>query len=261
MKKLYWITLPALALLLLAAPVAAAEGSDHPKYLIIHVDEIEPSMQAEFEKGNMKWVKAFEEAGMGPEWNWRASNSLFTYVWASPMDEYSFLDGQEARNEKMEKALGEAKMKELEEPAKAIKSHYTEILKYMPELSYEPAEPAAKSPAVYRVISHSVKPAMSEQFESLVKEVVAAFEKAGVQAGFTGYQTQIGGGSYYFTTMADSQEQLEGYPTTTEVLTKALGEERTAEMLEEWRSCIDDYDTEDYQIRPDLTFLAQEAAD
>ncbi|TNF81165.1 MAG: hypothetical protein EP299_02165 [Acidobacteria bacterium] len=265
MRNLRWISLLAVAILLFAAPPVARaadeEASPHPKYMVIHVDEVEPSMQSDYEKVNLKWVETFKEKRMGPEWNWWASNSLFTYVWASPMEEYSFLDGQDARYEKMAEVLGEEKMSELMAGGKAIKSHYTEILKYMPELTYKPAEPASKSPAVYRVTSHMVKPAMTEQFESLVKEVVAAFAKAGAQVNFTGYQTQYGTGSYYFTTMADSEEQLQGFPTTSEILAQAVGEERTAQILEEWRNCIDDYDTEDYQIRPDLTFVAAEKTD
>lgn len=261
MRKLLWILCPAFALLLLAAPSVAKaadeEGSKYPNYMVIHVDEIEPAMQAEYEKSNLKWVETFKEAGMGPEWNWHAANSLFTYVWASPMDDYAFLDGQDARNKMMAESLGEEKMAELMEGAEAIKSHYTELLKYMPELTYDPAEPASKSPTVYRVTSHWVKPAKTEQFESLVREVVAAFEKADAKVGFRGYQTQFGPGSYYFTTMADSEGQLEGFPTTTEILTQVMGEERTAKMLEEWRSCIDDYDTEDYQMRPDLSFIGK----
>jgi hypothetical protein len=259
MRRLHWIPLLAIASLLIAVPPAAKgaeeEGPGHPKYSIVHIDVIEPSMQAEFEKNNKKWVEAFTEAGMGPEWSWFASNSGFSYVWISPMESYSFLDGEDARNKAMAEALGEEKMAELMAGSKAIRSHETLISKYMPELTYEPAVPVSTNPGVYRLSVHSVKPDMTEQFEALVKEVVAAFKKAESGVGFAGYQTQIGkGGSYVFATMADNEEQLNAYPSTGEVLAKALGEERADGLFAEWKNCITDFESEDYQIRPDLSF-------
>ena len=262
MRNLRWISLPTVALLLLAAPPAVLAGEEeesvHAKYLMVHVDQVEPSMQGEYEKINKKWVEAFTAAEMGPEWTWYSSNSGFTYVWVSPLADYAFLDGQDAREKAMAEALGEEKMAELMKGAEAIKSHHSEIAKFMPELTYEPAAPVSETPGIYRLASHSVKPAMTEQFESLVKEVVAVFEKAESPVGFTGYQTQFGTGSYVFTTMADDEDQLFGFPTTTEVLTKAVGEERTAEMLEEWRNCITDYETKDFDIRGDLSYVPME---
>jgi hypothetical protein len=213
------------------------------------------------EKNNKEWVEAFTSAEMGPEWSWYFSNSGFTYVWVTPFADYAFLDGEEARFEAVAAALGEEKMAELMEGSKAIKSHHSEIAKYMPELTYEPAEPASKTPGVYRLASHAVKPAMTEQFESLVKEVVAAFKKVESPVGFTGYETQFGTGSYVFTTMADDLEQLYGFPTAPEVLAEAVGEERAGKVIEEWKNCITDFETEDFQIRRDLSFTPKEESE
>jgi hypothetical protein len=99
---------------------------------------------------------------------------------------------------------------------------------------------------------------MTEQFETLVKEVVAAFKKAESPVGFTGYQTQFGTGSYVFTTMADNAEQLNSFPGTGEVLAKAVGQEKADEMFQEWRNCITDYETEEFEIRGDLSFVPSE---
>jgi hypothetical protein len=262
MRNLRWISLPTVALLLLAAPPAVLAGEEeesvHAKYLMVHVDEVEPSMQQEYEKVNEKWVEAFKGAEMSPEWTWYGSNSGFTYVWVSPMKDYAFLDGEEARFEAVAAVLGEEKMAELMEGSEAIKSHHSEIAKYMPELTYEPAAPASTTPGIYRLASHSVKPAMTEQFESLVKKVVAAFKKVESPVGFTGYQTQFGTGSYVFTTMADDLEQLYGFPTAPEILAKAVGEERAGELMEEWRNCITDFETEEFEIRSDLSFVPME---
>jgi len=265
MKRLHWILLLAIASLLVAAPPAAQaeeeEGSSHSKYMLVHVDEIEPSMQTEYEKNNKKWVEAFTGAELGGEFSWYSSNSGFTYVWVSPIKDYAFLDGEEARFEAVAATLGEEKMAELMEGSKAIKSHHSEIAKYMPELTYEPANPASTMPGVYRLTSHAVKPAMTEQFETLVKEVVAAFKKAESPVGFTGYQTQFGTGSYVFTTMADDAQQLSGFPGTGEVLVKALGEEKADEMFQEWRNCITDVESEEFEIRRDLSFVPVEEAE
>jgi len=265
MRRLHWISLLAIASLLIVTPPAAQageeEGSVHAKYMVVHIDEVEPSMQTEFEENNKKWVEAFTGAELGPEFSWYGSNSGFTYVWVSPIKDYAFLDGEDARFKAMGAALGEEKMAELMKGSEAIKSHHTEIAKFMPELTYEPADPASKTPGMYRLTSHAVKPSMTEQFETLVKEVVAAFKKAESPVGFTGYQTQFGTGSYVFTTMADDAQQLSGFPGTGEVLAKALGEERAGEMYQEWRNCITDVETEEFEIRRDLSFAPMETAD
>lgn len=262
MRKRSWISLLTVVLLLSAVSPAVVMGEEeagtHPKYSIVHIDVVKPSMQMEYEKNNKKWVEACTEAGLGPEYSWFGSNAGFTYVWISPMENYAYLDGQDARNMVFADALGEEKMAELMEGAKAISSHETLISKYMPELSYQPAAPASTNPGVYRLGMHSVKPDKTEQFEALVKEVVAAFEKAESPVGFHGYQTQFGSGpSYVFSTLADNEEQLNGYPSTGKVLAEALGEEKAAELFEEWKSCIDDYKEEDYRIRHDLSFAGK----
>jgi hypothetical protein len=253
-------SLVALAVLLIvgsAIPtLLAGEEAEAPAYLVVHYDQVEPSMSDEYEANGKAWVEAFTEKEMGEEWKWWAySRPGFTYAYVFTMPNYAYMDAQPEREKMMVEALGEEKMKELMGGMGAIRSHYNEILKASPELSYEPQESIAKDPSFVQVGVHHVKPAMNEQFKGLVKQVVAAFEKAGAKLGFDAYEVAFGQGSYAFVTFADSAAQLYSQPDTRAILAEAEGPEFSKKIFDEWRDCIDDYGNVDWHYRPEMSYL------
>lgn len=249
----------AIAVLLLAgATVLSAEeggGEEAPGLFIVHYDHVEPSMAMEYEANGKEWVAAFAEKGMGADWTWWAYSRpgfVYAYVFAAP--NYAYLDGQPERQKMMAETLGEEKMKELMEGAGYIRSHYSEILKAAPELSYRPKESMTDQPGFARVGVHHVKPGMGDRFKELVKRVVTDFGKAEAALGFDGYEVQFGEGSFVFVTLAKDASQFYAQPESSEILAKAEGEEAAAEMFQEWRECITDFAATNWTFRPELSY-------
>jgi hypothetical protein len=264
MFKTKWIACIVAAAALLTAPAIsmAAEHAGPAPYLIVHYDQIEPSMSGEFETNAKEWVEACTGAKLGEEWTWWGySNAEFGYAWVYEMPDFAYLDGQDAREKAFAEAIGEGKMKELMAGSKAIQTHHTEVLKSMPELSYHPEGFDPAKAGFVRMGIHHVKPAMDEAFQELVKRVVTAFQKAEAPMGFTGYQVAFGNGSYAFATFAESAAQFYSAPKTSELLAKAEGEEASQQMFEDWGNCISGHETLDWQFRPELSYMPEMAAD
>jgi hypothetical protein len=253
-------SLVAVALLLVVGstvPTAVAgEEEKSPVYLVVHYDEVEPSMSDEYEANGKAWVEAFTEKEMGEEWTWWAySRPGFTYAYVFTMPDYAYLDAQPEREKMMAEALGEEKMKELMGDMGAIRSHHSEILKASPELSYHPEESIVEQGNFVQVDVHNVKPAMNEQFKDAVKRAVAAFEKAGAKLGFDAYEIEFGQGSYSFVTFAESAAQFYSQPNAGAILAEAEGPEFAEKLFAEWRDCIDGFETSDWRYRPDMSYV------
>ncbi len=261
MRDLKWTLVALAALALLAAPqTATAESHEEapaaPPLFMVHFDQVNPSKVMEYEANGKQWVEAFKAAKMGPEWTWYAySNASFVYGYVFPVPNYGFLDGQDAREKAMAAALGEEKMAELMKVGEYIDSHYSEMLKAVPELSYQPADSIVTQAGFARVGVHSVKPGMTERFKEMAKRVVADFAKAGAKLGFNAYSVEFGEGSYAFVTFADSAAQFYSQPGTGEILAKAESPEAAQEIYQEWRDCITAYDTQDWAVRADLSYV------
>ncbi len=248
------VALTVMASLLSLSP-ASAEEEAGPAYLLVHYDTVEPSKAMEFEANGKQWVEAFTSAEMGEEWTWDAySKPDFTYAWVSVMPDYAYLDGQPEREKMMAEALGEEKVGELMAGAGAVRSHYSDILKAAPEMSYHPKEPLSSDPRFVRVGVHHVKPAMTRQFKDLVKRVVAAYQKAEAPLGFDAYEVEFGQGSFAFVSEADNAAQFYSQPQTGEILAQAEGAEVSQQLFQEWRDCISAYEISDWAYRPDLSY-------
>ncbi len=255
------VALFAVAVLLVPSTALAEhhEGEEHshddmPLYRIIHFDQVHPSKMMEHEENSRQWVKAFRDAGMGEDWTWWASaGPQFTYVYVFPFRSYADLDLQDARNKEMAEALGEEKMNELVAGASTVRSHYSEIVKFEPELSYH--APPMGPPGFLRVGVHWVEPSQDEPYRALMKKAAEAYAKTEQTGSFEVHKVAYGQGSYAIVTTAANAAAFYERPQIVEILTEAYGQEEAGKMLEEWLSYVNNYDTENYTIRADMSFI------
>lgn len=226
-----------------------------PKYLIVHYDQVKPASVIEFESYGQKWVSAFTEKKMDASWAWLAySNPSFGYAWVSPVPDYAFLDTGPEREMKMAEAMGEETMKELMGFMEHVDSHHTEILKIMPEFTYQPEKVIADNPTFAMVGTHTVKAGMEGKYEALVKKIIEAMKKAEAPLGFNGYKVEFGQGTYIFVTAANDAPQFFSQPQGMELLTKALGAEGAQAILTEWLGMLSAYDMKMWTFRPDMSY-------
>ena len=257
-----WLTTLALAALLALPTVAVADSheEDHPKYLMVHTDQVEPSRIPDYEAGMKKWVAAFQEASMGPEWTWYTSSSGLDYTWVTPLPNMAALDNQEAREKEMTEAIGEEKMAELMKSIDTVRSHHSQLAKMRPDLSYQPEGAEEAMPGFMTVGIYTIKPAMTKQFEDLVQRVAAARAKTEQPLAVEGYEMAFGEGSYVFVTMAKDAGTLYGAPQISAMLAEAYGPEETQKMYGEYLDCVVEEKHHNAMLRPDLSFVPQMAA-
>ncbi len=248
-----------LAILLAAAPAlpraAVADSHAGPAYFVLHYDHVDPAKVAEHEANSKAWVEAFKAGDFGAEWTWYAySNANFGYGYVFQFPNYAYLDGSDAREKAMAEALGKEKMAELMAGTDTVVSHYSEIWKAMPSLSYAP--PGGNLPGGFvRVGVHHVTPSKVKDFEALVGRVVEAYKKANAASGFDGYKVEYGQGSYGFVAFSKDAGTFYSGPSTGQILTQALGAEEAQALFQEWGECITAYETNDWTVRPDLSYM------
>lgn len=244
-----------LAVAMLAAVGASAQIEPAP-YLIIHQDTIDPAHVQAWEQNAKDWAVAFGGAEVGADMGWRGYSSGFTYAWVGDMSDYAYLDGQEARNKQLAEMLGEGKLEELEAAgAPAVLEHYNEIWKYEPELTYLPEGFDLAGMGAINVATHTVKATMGKEYRELVKEAIAALETIEAPVNWLGYSTPFGAGSYAYVSWAKDRASLHSGPEMGEMLTEALGAEKSAEMFGRWVNCIAAEENRDWRVRVDLSYM------
>jgi hypothetical protein len=247
-----------LAVLVLAATGASAQIEPAP-YITIHYDRIDPAHLQAWEGNARDWVTAFSKAGIGVELGWRGYQSGFSYAWVSDMADYAWLDGTEARAKKLDQALGEGKLEELEAAAApAVVEHYNEIWKYEPELSYQHDGFSSDGMRAINVATVTVKPGMGDEYQELVKEAIAALESIDAPVNWFAYSTPFGAGSYAYVSWGENRAALHSGPEMPELLTKAVGAEKMQEMFDHYVNCVAGEEQRDWGVRPELSYMGPE---
>ena len=170
---------------------------------------------------------------MGPEWSWYTSTGPgFTYTVAFPFHSFSYLDKEEERGKMMAEAIGEEKVADLlQRTSPTIRTHYSEIVKHDPELSYRPKAPSEAPPAFMHLSMHWVKPSKTEAYKAMVVKVRDAFAKADEPMGWEAYQMLFGEGTYAYVSQAESAAHFYQAPNAEKVLVKTLGEEAAGKIF------------------------------
>ena len=254
MKKHVSVVL-AIALALAALP-ALAEIRPAP-YIVVHYDTIDPAQTQEWNAVQKEWAEAFRKAKAGKDHYWPAYQSNLTYTWVSDMPSFGYLDGGEARDKAASELVGEGVMERLQAgTAPAILEHYTEIWKFEPELSYWPEGLDPSKMNAIRVRVDTIRPGKGETFEKLVKDVVAAMKKINAEVNFFAYSIPFGKGSYAFVNWGTNEAALHSGPSTRELLSKALGEEKSQAMYSNWLKHVTSTESSDWLIRKDLAYAS-----
>jgi len=238
--------------LTLLAPLTAQAQS--PAYIMVHYDEVMPAGSEAFEANSAMWVEAFTAAGLGAEHGWDAYSSDFTYAWVSPMPNWAFLDSAEARFAEVGEAVGEEKMAELLSGGAHTTTHYSEVWKSEPELSYmqEGFDPSGMKAANVGV--HWVKPSANDEYRAMVKDLVAAVGKVETDINFMAFSVAMGDGSFAFVSWGEDRAALHAGRGMGPVLTEALGPEGAQDIFQRWVDSVVKVDDRDWGVRADLSY-------
>lgn len=249
-------TASAVVLLLTVAPAAVfADSHEEPlPYMMLHHDKVGPDGSAAYEEAAKAWVTAFQEAGLGAEWEWRTyAGPNFQYVFLTELPNYAALDEADARFAAMSEKIGAEKIARLiEMSAGPVHSH--ELVKRNAEISYIPKGGIGKVSFVH-MSRHTVKSGMEDKFKDLAAKVAEARRKVGSPMPVLGSEVQFGDGTFQFVSLTKDAASYYSAPDVGAVLAEAYGAEEARALFDAWREVITDYETSDWRFRPDLSFI------
>ncbi|HET7293654.1 MAG TPA: hypothetical protein VFM88_14615 [Vicinamibacteria bacterium] len=106
-----------------------------------------------------------------------------------------------------------------------------------------------------QVLTVRATPTGAMDYEAFVKKVIAAAEKIGQTQRTVTFQVTAGGPGYTYmiATYFDRWAETDGFLSTPEILTKALGEVEGARALRAGRASIESLDTAVYRLLPNLS--------
>jgi hypothetical protein len=117
------------------------------------------------------------------------------------------------------------------------------------------AQAQGQPKAFVQVLTVHTRPEGAVDYEAFVKKVIAAGDKIGQSQRTITYQVVAGGPGYTYmiATYLDKWADLDGMLSTTEILTKALGEIEGPRALRVGRTSIESTENVVYRLLPDLS--------
>ena len=257
--KAVW-TMVAVALL---AAFAAAQAQD--QYLDVYTAQVKPEKRAEFDALSKKMVAA-NRLHNGDTWLTMETvygpGNRVSFI--SVRQGYSDADkGQAAFYGALVKAYGQAGADKIEQDfSQCLVSYRNEFRRRRPDLgSNLPSDPAAMSKMVgesrwLRTTVAHVRPGQVAAFESLLKEVKAAREKASPPQTMLVSQAVAGqeGTVFYVTTLQNSMAGFDSIPT----IQQTLGDEGYQRYLKTVADVVSDSETVISHFLPELSNAPEE---
>ena len=236
---------------------------------VVEREDIDPALTAQYEEGVQLAVAAMQEANLGSDMSWVATQYQSSYFYVFQVGSLAEIDldspQARARSAQLATAMDEATFAQFASlTTPAIRGNHLSVMEPVPEFSYEPADSVVENPQFNHVVTLRVQAARAEQFEQATAEILAAIRESDYPIRFNAYRTVIGDGrvffdrgrTYYFIAPFDSRSQFyEEHPFNT-ALAEVVGAERAAQLLGDQLSTLLTIETHDYRLRPDMGYQA-----
>ena len=175
---------------------------------VVEQEDIDPALTAQYEEGVQLAVAAMQEANLGSDMSWVATQFQSSYFYVFQVGSLGEIDldspQARARGEQLATAMDEAtfaRFASLTTPA--IRGNHLSVMEPVPEFSYEPPNSVVENPQYNHVVTLRVQAARVAQFEQATAEIVAAARESGYPIGFNTYRTVIGDGTGLFRSWAN----------------------------------------------------------
>lgn len=242
-------------------PQKHADGQAMPPLWRVHIDEVQPTMAAEFERLNIAENRELHailrKNGQPVESVYEIVTTEAVYMSLRPKDSFTAFDAPSAIPESVSKLLSSA-MNGMDGPIHAtLKYHHNELWRYSESYSYVPATPGYQhsTPGYIRLVSERVIPGKADRYEELVDLLNQALGKSKYPWGVVAFSSSYGDGAYRYLWQADSKEEFLAAGDRAAVLTKVYGKEDADAILGDWESCIAGSETVDAVPRRDFADL------
>jgi len=178
-------------------PVAPAAQQPKREFLLVYEDHVKPSMVSPYEASTKELIKALADAKA-------ASSSFemmtlmyddFTYIYLTPLKNYSALEGVDGDWEAIGEKVGKERWKQIMASAAPTMDGYSQMIaEHLPAISYLPAAPRLKPSEMTFVVDDYlyVLPGKQEEFKALCKQIAELARSKGLTNGWDLYQVVFG---------------------------------------------------------------------
>lgn len=239
--------------------VAAQEMSGPPKVLEIQREFLKPGKAGMIhDRSESNFVAAMTRA----KWptHYVALNSMSGKSRALYLVGYdSFADWQKDNDATAKNATLSNELDRLEMSDGELLSQYDEfVFYYQPDMSLN-ADGSLAFTKYMEVTSFHLHPGHHEEWDQLVKMVIAAQEKAGTHANWAMYELEYGGGDEYAMFSADKGlDDIDQGFAESKQFRDAMGEEGMKKMDELAAACIESSDSELFAINPRQSYAPED---
>lgn len=239
-----------LTLLVVIAFAIAAAAQTPPSFMNISRVTVKPDRVGEWLDIQKQYLEAYKKGGGSWMTVWRNTvGNPYEFLVITPLDNYAQRDGQSAT----QKGMAEGDLARLNARRnQATESVRSTIERPLAELTY--VKEGAAPPKMLRVNHTRVRPGMADQYITLMKDLVAAYKKAGVPA-FRVRRVEYGGSRADFHTAMPMEKwaELDGQS----VAIKALGEAGFKTWSDKLNQTISFSEYMIYSYVPDASFVPQ----
>lgn len=241
----------------IAFPVSAMaqDGPQRGQLMELTTFNVEPSQAPAFEAAVKQVVKAATDAKAKSAWHFWTEG--WRYVLAYPVPNFAYFDDPLAFQKQFAGTPGEAGFQQAmqEMTALAVRVSSTELVESVPGWEYEPAT-APQQFYFGQVHEFWVKPGKNEQFNALVKEIMAFFAEVGYSYEVIGHRVHFGDpGRAAFITLVDDMSEYYGAKSLERLAQQRGAAQKWQGLVGRLAALIDRSDDTSIRYRSDLSFM------
>ncbi len=254
MKTIKFITIATLGLLLQSSILFAQDTKNQMFW--IHVDEVKPSMIAEYEAVGKDFVEACKKHDLKDADFTVASVSDGSYLSISPIENMADLDKNTLAP--LSAKMGEENFNDIfKRFNKCYDTHYDHVVHLISDLSYMPNGLTTNTVGQdYRKWHYLyVTPENAQNLRAKIKDIKALYEKKNAKEYVRIYRSGFGVKDGYYLAVISAKDEASYAKTNDE--TDALFGEEGKKLFAEMMKYVDRYEVKTGRMRPDLGYVAK----
>jgi hypothetical protein len=234
------------------------------RYVAVQEDVVDPASSTDYEYWIKHLIKTMHDSPSGPG-NSYAGKHNQSYYYAFPIDSLDDVGPEsrfQLRLQGMKEISGQQARQFVPLPISGVNSTRLSVLERLESYSYSPSTSVVQEPKFAFVDVHQVRDDMQDQYDALVRSLVAAMRKAEYPFGWSAFRTIIGEGgtfygpprTYHYVVLFDNMYQFFEQHWFGAALEKALGTEGARQYSVTEKKCLQGFENFTCTLRPDLSY-------
>ena len=241
--------------LMLATHAVAQEAPERGQLYSVELLKVEPSQAVEFEASIQMFLEAAQQAGVSSDFYWYVWVDHFTYALAVPVPDMASFDDPMAMMRQFQGTPGQATMEAAEARFSQLDYQVVsrEVIERVADWGYAPE--GAEQPGYVEAIDVWFKPNKEEEFNQVIKDIMAFFADLGYPYECRGYRVHFGdAGRASFHFRYASPGPYFGENSIENLIEQKGGGEEWGSLIERFLDLVIDEKSVRWQFRPGLSY-------